>query len=500
MGHCPKSMQSESFDNLRAKAQEIRANTVSKVSRRIYHQSYTRFISWLIVNKPVLIVPSFLEAIGEIPADMSKLRDLVKVAMDEGSNPPIHFDQLEAPDFVSWILSLKRHDGTNLSYSALNTHRSGLFNLFREYGLVMSQTLEKEISNHFKGLKRTIAASTATGVEKIKVGKDPLSFEFFQFLCEELLRGDKREMIFARTYMIIAWNLMCRASNAFNIRHEHMEWTNDSLCIYFAHMKNDQSGERPRDPRRVYANPILPAICPILALGIYWASFEFDQSSNLLFPGDNQYDRFRKGLAILLNTPNIVAELTSRGINGNDLGTHSLRKGAATFCASGSTACPSSTAVHLRAGWSLGGVQNTYLRYEAAGDMFVGRTVCGLPIDSHEFSILPPHFASRTDTISQAIRVMFPNAPPSFDFILEFALASLVYHADYLKSSLSSTHPLFLTPLFSSQNMRSQLHALVQCGHHNVSSRIYPTGIPPHVAILTQMNNLESKIDLSITQ
>ncbi|ETO75033.1 hypothetical protein F444_09325 [Phytophthora nicotianae P1976] len=65
-----------------------------------------------------------------------------------------------------------------------------------------------------------------------------------------------------------------------------------------------------------------------------------------------------------------------------------MRKGAATYCASGSTACPSSTSVHLRAGWSLGGVQNTYLRYESAGDMHAGRTVSGLPPDSHEFAHL----------------------------------------------------------------------------------------------------------------
>lgn len=47
-----------------------------------------------------------------------------------------------------------------------------------------------------------------------------------------------------------------------------------------------------------------------------------------------------------------------------------MRKGASTFCASGSTACPSAIAVHLRAGWALGGVQDTYLRYQEAGDRY----------------------------------------------------------------------------------------------------------------------------------
>ncbi|KAF1790753.1 hypothetical protein GQ600_19715 [Phytophthora cactorum] len=49
--------------------------------------------------------------------------------------------------------------------------------------------------------------------------------------------------------MVIAWNLMCRSSNAFGIRHSHMEWKGDALQIYFAHMKIDQGGDRPRDPR-----------------------------------------------------------------------------------------------------------------------------------------------------------------------------------------------------------------------------------------------------------
>jgi hypothetical protein len=40
----------------------------------------------------------------------------------------------------------------------------------------------------------------------------------------------------------------------------------------------------------------------------------------------------------------------------------------------------------------MGKVHDTYYRYEAAGDQFVGRAVCGLPVDSHMFSVLPPYF------------------------------------------------------------------------------------------------------------
>jgi hypothetical protein len=69
-----------------------------------------------------------------------------------------------------------------------------------------------------------------------------------------------------------------------------------------------------------------------------------------------------------------------------NIGRHSMQKGAS----SASTACLSSSTIHLKAGWALGGVHDRYLCYESAGDLFVGRTVSGLPIDSSDFARLPP--------------------------------------------------------------------------------------------------------------
>ena len=48
-----------------------------------------------------------------------------------------------------------------------------------------------------------------------------------------------------------------------------MRWIQDALQIFFAHMKNDQTGSRPRDPRHVYSNPYNPYIDPILTLISY---------------------------------------------------------------------------------------------------------------------------------------------------------------------------------------------------------------------------------------
>lgn len=107
--------------------------------------------------------------------------------------------------------------------------------------------------------------------------------------------------------------------------------------------------------------------------GVYWATYGVDGTDAHLFPGDDEYERFRKVLGRVLEGPQIAAELERLGSVATDISTHSMRKGTSTYCSSGSTACPSAVAVHLQAGWSMGGVQDRYLRHDAAGDMFVGR-------------------------------------------------------------------------------------------------------------------------------
>ena len=75
--------------------------------------------------------------------------------------------------------------------------------------------------------------------------------------------------------MIIAWNLMARSANTFDIRISHTEWQGDALCIYFSQIKQDQMGERPQDPRHLYANLLCLEICGMIALSIFWDCYAF---------------------------------------------------------------------------------------------------------------------------------------------------------------------------------------------------------------------------------
>ncbi|KAJ8535221.1 hypothetical protein ON010_g13518 [Phytophthora cinnamomi] len=150
-----------------------------------------------------------------------------------------------------------------------------------------------------------------------------------------------------------------------------MSWDGDALAILFGHMKNDQDGTRPRDARHVYANPFIPEICPVLAGAIYAAVLGITDSK--IFPGGNQYDRPSKILNRVMEEDEKKVLLENEGLLPSGIGTHSARTGSATFVSSCSNGGPSAAAKCIRAGWKLPGVQDTYIRHDAAGDRIVGR-------------------------------------------------------------------------------------------------------------------------------
>jgi hypothetical protein len=242
----------------------------------------------------------------------------------------------------------------------------------------------------------------------------------------------------------------------------------------------------------------MPEICPVLALGIYWMCFSFDPTSTKLFPGGSQYERFRIAFSRFQDNAVVANEFFRRGKSKDDIGTHSMRKGSATFCASGSTACPSAAAIHLRAGWSLGGVQNTYMRYEGAGDMYVGRTVCGLPSDSANFATLPPHFVNGGNDVKDAVRTCFSSLPDSLHAVAEYALASVVYHSDFLSSNLHARHRMRYTALFTNPSLMQLLKSKL---HYGLTSDVLrATGIPPHISLLTGVEDLKNQLSTVVDE
>lgn len=224
---------------------------------------------------------------------------------------------------MTYVISLRAEDGTCLTASSYNTHRAALFNLYRDYGEQMPVDLTNELKVYFKGckvsyslgLKATIAKEIQAGDAPIKIGKDPLDFSVYQFLAMQFLKnsGKHKECIFAHCFFLLCWNLMCRAANTESICLDHIEWKDDCFAVYFAHQKNDQMGEKPRDPRHIYANPLFPHICPLLSLAIFLLCFPITDQTIQLFPGKKQYERFRQIFSRLMSQEEISNSLKTQG-------------------------------------------------------------------------------------------------------------------------------------------------------------------------------------------
>jgi hypothetical protein len=219
-----------------------------------------------------------------------------------------------------------------------------------------------------------------------------MSFDLYQKICQWLMESDDANAAYAHCFLTLTWNLMCRSRSTVNLQYEHVGWYNDAMGIKFGHNKTDQDGKLQWKVRHIYANPQMPKICPILSFA-RWRVHQNGVTSGPVFPGSKQYDRFRAILGEICESHQ--SSIDTMGLYFKDIGVHSIRKGAATYCCNGSTCGVSFPAVCCRAGWSMGGTVDRYIQLEAAGDQVCGRTVTGLDVNSFQFGISPPFFTAK---------------------------------------------------------------------------------------------------------
>lgn len=117
---------------------------------------------------------------------------------------------------------------------------------------------------------------------------------------------------------------------------------------------------------------------------------------------------------------------------------------------------PPIVSVCICAGWMMGGVKDRYLKYEAAGDQFVGRCAACLDLLSKNFAISPlhwdfseyhdrkPHLSKEEMQLEQELKSFLEERLPNYKNIQKptsnlarVLLATICYHHQYLKATLS---------------------------------------------------------------
>ena len=346
-----------------------------------------------------------------------------------------------------------------------------------------------------------MAQEVQNGNGRITTGKVPLSFALYKEICGWMLEDDSPSGRFAHTFLVLSWNLACRSSNTKTIHYHHLAWAGDALQVYFAHMKNDQTGDRPRDPRHIYANPYNPTVCPLLSLTMYLLVTP-PTSSSALFPGSDQYNRYNKYLRNLLERKEVYV-MRNYGVDVGEIGAHSARKGAATYMTSGYVGGPMQQAVNIRCGWRMSGVTDTYCRYEAAGDQYCGRVVSGLPLFSFRFAVLPPRFILDNPELQVAldrlVLTLFPDLSADLWLIVKYGIASLALREEWLRVTMNPTNALFQCAIFWNgdyQRLKGFVELKLGVGDSNLevdqirSNDVAVTGIPSHTVLLASQRDM----------
>ena len=278
------------------------------------------------------------------------------------------------------------------------------------------------------------------------------------------------------------------------------------LWLSFLLKKTDQDGVDKSTPWHIHANPNDPAICPVHALSIYlFTNPHLFNSVSKLFPGDSQYRHYTN--ILMKRIEEHQEDLSTFGSVAN-LGSHSIRKGSASFAASGSTVSPSIVSICMRAGWTISGAKERYLKFENAGDAFVSRIGSGNNPTSHEFAISPAYFELQ-DEGDEAVIGLFMNEmfgdvmEDEVAGMLRMMMASVCYHHNWFVQKMHPNNPFRSSVLFN--NLTPNITSLaVTCFPWNKTDRTPTfTGIPPHVAILNMLEGLrqgQAKLTADIVQ
>ena len=254
------------------------------------------------------------------------------------------------------------------SVSVIGSYRSAIAMLYEEQNLKYNDETLLAFTKFAGGYKRLVADKKLNGEMKIQEGKSPITFQAYNFVAKEAMKtkGDHSLGCFAHLFLILCWTLMARSVSVGTILLDHLSWENDALLVSTPKHKGDQEGNNCY-PKHVYANPDNPFICPILSMAIHFFSggWRRDGSKQLLFQGTANEGRFSKWLRDIVKRYKESLEIL--GILSFEVGTHSFRKGVATFAAS-CPGGPSTVCIFLRAGWSLGAVTSRYIFAGHGGD------------------------------------------------------------------------------------------------------------------------------------
>ena len=155
----------------------------------------------------------------------------------------------------------------------------------------------------------------------------------------------------------------------------------------------------------------------------------------------------------------------------------------------------------------MGKVLDVYWKWAKLGDTYLGRCIAGMDPDGDDFDLLPPHFvmkhehAMKNPHIREGMKLCFGpileawGSKCAIEGILLLLLASMVYHSEFLMTSIAanSAHPFQSIPILQQTDLLEQLKELVTIKETGDITKA--TGVPRHVRLWKRITEIVRKLD-----
>ena len=474
--------------------ERVKKNKLAESTRDQYRAANVSCIIFLFTHFTHIFHEEFVIKYTDFTENCNSSRQLTRaIANSLGANNicPFAVNKFEAKMFLAYLVHLKHGDGSYYSTSYYETKKSAFLNLIQESGNELAPEIIKEFNLTMISLRKTIATYNAKHGIKPVEGKEHMSFQCYRLTCQLLVEDGSAEAVSALAFLTLQWNLIARAETVGLINFSQLSWENDHLKIFFPKHKSDQIGLTKDEARHIYSNPLMPEVCPIRAMAAYALTFpEVFRDGKKVFPGEKSHNRFDQEFKRILSLHD--NDYLNINVVYSDLGTHSIRKGGATYCCAGVHPGPPVISVCLRAGWTIGRVKERYLKYENAGDELVGRTLTGIPPTSVDFGISHVYFKSNSryyEQVEEFLSVCFSVTHPKLTGLSRVLLASYIYHESWTKENQHQASPLFNSTYYSFDVVYPDRKDFVATAlpWENKHDAPVLTGIPIHCSLLNKI-------------
>lgn len=215
-------MEDQRLSELDRTVEFANSNIIAAKSKSVKSCGIAHFLKWIYSLKFEILTPAFLRYVRQQCTLPQRLENPTAMRL--------LVSEFGVQDFKRFIVDVQKKNENTPRHSQNGTLRLSISHLYHKHGHTFIVEFEAQLKLFHNGLNRTTAAKDSEPGAKLTEGKYPFNFSFYRELSHTMLEMPQEEYPFARLFLLLSWNLMCRAGKVVSIHHQHMSWHEDGNC------------------------------------------------------------------------------------------------------------------------------------------------------------------------------------------------------------------------------------------------------------------------------